>query len=30
MKCSRFFGGHILWNLFRASLGKFLQKSFAP
>ena len=30
MKCSRFsFGGHFLWSFFRASLGKFGQKSFA-
>jgi len=29
-KCSRFFGGHFLWSFFRASLGKFGQKSFAP
>jgi len=25
-----FFGGHNLWSIFRASLGKFGQKSFAP
>jgi len=25
---SFFFGGHFLWNFFRASLGKFGQKSF--
>jgi len=24
------FGGHFLWSIFRASLGKFVQKSFAP
>jgi len=29
MKCSRFFEGHFLWNFFRASLGRFGQKSFA-
>jgi len=25
-----FFRGYFLWNIFRASLGKFGQKSFAP
>jgi len=27
---SLFFGGHLLWSFFRASLGKFGRKSFAP
>jgi len=29
MQCY-FFGGHFLWSFFRASLGKFGRKSFAP
>jgi len=24
------FGGHFLWSIFRARLGKFVQKSFVP
>jgi len=28
-KCSRFLGGHFLWSIFRAGLGKFEQNSFA-
>jgi len=28
-KCSRFFGGHFVWSIFRPVLGKCGQKSFA-